>query len=402
MILSELNKMRILLGVTGSIAAIKLEDLIKQLQARKAEIKLVLTKSAQHFVELDKLRSLLGSEHIYTEEDLFGHQDEMLHITLARFAEIILVAPASANFIARLAGGFADDLLSTVCVASAAKIMIAPAMNQQMWANKFTQLNVKKITEQGVGMIGPDSGLQACGDVGLGRMTEPEEIVKRLFKPQILKGKVVMITAGGTREYIDPVRYITNSSSGKMGYALARAATDLGATVVLISAKTSLPKPAVFKFVEVTSAEQMYEQVMQRVKEVDIFIGAAAVSDYTPAEPSSQKVKKKTDNLSLTLKPTIDILATVANMKESRPYTVGFAAETNNLIEYATKKLINKNLDMIIANDVSDNKVFDRDENEVVIITKEKQKNVSRMSKERVAEAILESILDHTKFNESS
>lgn len=382
---------KILLGITGSIAAVKSADIAAKLVHQGNEVSIVLTKAAEYFVDKEQLAQIVGRNNVYIAADLFKPEDEMLHITLAKSSDLILIAPASANFIARMAGGFADDLLTSICLATASKIMIAPAMNQQMWANRFVQHNIKKLEQNGIELIGPDIGLQACGDFGYGRMIEPEQIVKHLSKPKPLTGKVIMITAGPTIEHIDPVRYIANSSSGKMGYCLAKAAQELGARVILISGQTFLEPPFGVEIIKVLSAQDMHDAVMKFLEESDIFIAAAAVADYTPKEVSHIKIKKEKGELVLSLKPTIDILTKVAT-SDNKPFVVGFAAETHNVIEFAQGKLQKKCLDMIIANDVSNGKVFGQDDTEIVIITKNTEEKISKNSKENIAKIIMSRI----------
>jgi phosphopantothenoylcysteine decarboxylase/phosphopantothenate--cysteine ligase len=388
---------KILLGITGSIAATKCIDLVQQLLSKKVQLKIVLTSAAEYFVSMESLKKALGTEDVYKASDLFNSEDEMLHIELARFPDVILIAPASANFIAKLASGFADDLLSSICVASGSEIAISPAMNQQMWHNLFTQENIQKLKNNDVKIIGPTEGLQACGDYGYGRMLEPVKIVEDLEQlfayRKLLVGKKILITAGPTIEQIDAVRYISNFSSGKMGYAIAQSAQKMGAEVVLISGPTNLTKPAGIKTENINSANDMLNKVFEHIAQTDIFIACAAVADYTPIVTHQNKIKKQQNNLQLELKPTVDIVKEVAKMKD-KIFVVGFAAETDDVLGYAQKKLSDKNLDMIVVNDVSDGAVFGRDVNQVSILTKHSQQftHTSPQSKKNIADIILQRI----------
>lgn len=388
---------KILLGITGSIAATKCIDLVQQLLSKKVQLKIVLTSAAEYFVSMESLKKALGTEDVYKASDLFNSEDEMLHIELARFPDVILIAPASANFIAKLASGFADDLLSSICVASGSEIAISPAMNQQMWHNLFTQENILKLKNNDVKIIGPTEGLQACGDYGYGRMLEPVKIVEDLEQlfayRKLLVGKKILITAGPTIEQIDAVRYISNFSSGKMGYAIAQSAQKMGAEVVLISGPTNLTKPAGIKTENINSANDMLNKVFEHIAQADIFIACAAVADYTPIVTHQNKIKKQQNNLQLELKPTVDIVKEVAKMKD-KIFVVGFAAETDDVLGYAQKKLSDKNLDMIVVNDVSDGAVFGRDVNQVSILTKHSQQftHTSPQSKKNIADIILQRI----------
>jgi phosphopantothenoylcysteine decarboxylase/phosphopantothenate--cysteine ligase len=393
-----LTNKKIVLGITGSIAASKCIDLIKRLLAKQVELKVVLTKAAENFVTPAELKEVMGNDEVYLSSDLFGIDKEMLHIELARFPDLILIAPISANLIAKLSNGFADDLLSSVCLASSSKIAVAPAMNQQMWRNAFTQINITKLGQNNIHIIGPAEGWQACGDYGYGRMSEPKQIVKDLEQyfasANLLAGKRVVITAGPTIEKIDAVRYISNFSSGKMGYAMAKAAEQFGAQVILISGPTNLPKPSGVQIEYINSASDMLAMTLKYTDNADIFISCAAVADYTPVTTHSQKLKKSLDNLHLDLKPTIDIVKEVANLNK-KPYVVGFAAETDDLLHYANGKLKAKNLDMIIANDVSDNMVFGNDDNQVYIMTKHSSEAtlIPKQSKENIAMIILQHVV---------
>jgi len=391
----KLHNKKIILGITGSIAATKSCALAKLLISQGADFKIILTKSSEYFVKSSEVAGIVGEKNIYTEAMFF--QDEMAHIELAKFAEIILLAPASANFIARLSHGFADDLLSAVCLASRAQIIIAPAMNQGMWHNKFTQENIQKLKRNSIRIIGPAFGSQACGDVGMGRMEEPESIITTLMQDSnLLKGKKVIITAGATIEKIDPVRYISNFSSGKMGYALAQAAREAGAEVFLITGKSNVDVPFGVHVNRVETSEEMLDMTIKHISDADIFIAAAAVSDFTPVVMNVDKVKKKGENWAVELKQTQDILKTVANLK-NKPFVVGFAAETENLESNARDKLIKKNLDMIVANSVKDGAVFGKDDNEVLIYMKDKHDAIflSRRPKIEIAREIINILATH-------
>lgn len=310
-----------------------------------------MTEAATQFISPLTFQAL-SAHPVYTQLLDAGQENAMGHINLARWADILLVAPATANCLAKFSYGLADDLLSTLYLAVECPIFMAPAMNQAMWHKPATQENINRLIQHGVTIIGPDAGSQACGDIGPGRMTEPEAIMQKLCiqnSPGILQGKKILITAGPTREKLDPVRYITNRSSGKMGYALAEQAQQLGAQVTLISGPVSLATPNHVNTIDVESAAEMYTQVMQHIVDQDIMIAAAAVADYTPTTVRAEKIKKQNDQTELQLHKTKDIVASVASLT-NKPFTVGFAAETENLEQYAQDKLIHKNLDMIAAN----------------------------------------------------
>ena len=361
---------RILLGVTGGIAAYKSPDLVRRLIERGAEVEVVMTAGAREFVAPLTFQAVSGRE---VRSDLWDESAEraMSHIELARWADLIVVAPATADFLAQLAHGMADNLLNTICLASDSPVAVAPAMNRLMWSNAATQANVATLRARGVYVFGPDSGSQACGETGEGRMMEPADIAAAAFgvlpAEGPLKGRKVLITAGPTRERIDPVRFISNRSSGKMGYAVAQAARDRGAEVVLVSGPVNLCAPPGVKRISVESAQQMHDAVMQEIAGTDIFIGTAAVADYRPASPADCKIKKVSDKLDLCMERTVDILTAVAQ-RPDRPYTVGFAAETNQVEEHALAKLNRKNLDLIAANEVGDAKVFDADDNALTLL----------------------------------
>jgi phosphopantothenoylcysteine decarboxylase/phosphopantothenate--cysteine ligase len=382
--MSNLSKINIILGITGGIAAYKAAELCRLLKKSGANIQVVTTPAAEAFITPLTLQAVSGNP---VRSALLDPSAEagMGHIELARWADLVLVAPASADFMARLVHGMANDLLTTLCLATRSPIALAPAMNQAMWHNPITQSNVEKIaTYPHLHLWGPAAGEQACGDIGLGRMLEPADLATRVeawqrtrrspntdLNQPILHNKKVVITAGPTREAIDPVRYLSNESSGKMGYALAEAAQAAGASVTLISGPTKLTPPEGVAIVSVTSALEMHSASLQAAAAADIFIGAAAVADFRPKEIATTKIKKGTNDLmQLELIKNPDIIADVARLTP-KPLVVGFAAETNNLLEYSKAKLNTKNIDMIIANDISDQRIgFNSDDNSVTIIAR--------------------------------
>jgi phosphopantothenoylcysteine decarboxylase / phosphopantothenate---cysteine ligase len=393
--LATLSGQKILVGVTGGIAAYKAAELVRELRTRDADVRVVMTPGAQEFVSALTFQALTG-QPVYRE--LFDLEEEsaMGHITLARWPDQIVIAPASANFMARLAHGMADDLLSTLCLASRAPITLTPAMNQVMWLNPATQDNVAVLKARGHRFLGPAEGVQACGETGPGRMLEPRQIADHIESGATqgaLSGLKVLITAGPTREPIDPVRYLTNRSSGRMGYAIAEAARTEGAEVILVSGPTALPAPCGVVRQNVETAREMHDAVMQAVGQTDIFIGTAAVADYAP-EPLAQKLKKTTAELHLALQKTPDILATVAARKD-RPFTVGFAAETEALETYARRKLVEKDLDLIAANQVGQGLGFDTEDNALLVLWPEGQKQLSRAPKRLLANQLISLIADH-------
>ncbi len=390
---SLMNK-RIVLGVTGGIAAYKAAELTRLLAKSGAEVRVVMTQGATAFVTPLTFQALSGSP-VHTELLDTEAEAGMGHIALAKWADAIVIAPASANCLARLAQGLGNDLLTTLCLASAAPLAVAPAMNQAMWSHAATVANVETLKSRGVIVWGPDSGEQACGDVGPGRMLEAEalaELASALFERGILAGKTVVVTAGPTREAIDPVRYLSNRSSGKMGYALAAAAVEAGAHVVLISGPTALPPVDRATMVLVESASEMLEASLQYVGHMDLFIAAAAVADFRPESVAQQKIKKQDSQTmqTLSLVKNPDIVATIA-AQTARPYVVGFAAETQNLVAYAEDKRRRKNLDMVVANDVSQSNIgFNSDDNAVEVIFKDRrlvyqQKSKSQLARELIA-----------------
>lgn len=389
----SLSNKHILLGVSGSIAAYKAAELVRLLRAAQAEVRVVLTEGGAEFVTPLTFQALSGNP-VHTALLDTEAEAAMGHIELARWADAVIIAPASANFIARLAQGRADDLLSALCLATAAPVAIAPAMNQQMWANPATQQNLRQLSERGLHQFGPASGDQACGEVGPGRMLEAEDLAKQtaaLFETGSLAGRRLLITAGPTQEAIDPVRYLSNRSSGKMGYAIAQAAVEAGATVTLISGPTALATPPRVRRVDVRSAQQMQAAVMQRISACDIFISAAAVADYRPLQVLDHKIKKDADSISLQLQRNPDILAEVGTL-DNGPYTVGFAAETENLEQHAREKLQRKNLDMIAANLVGENTGFERDDNALLVITKDSLQQLATASKTSLARQLIDAI----------
>jgi phosphopantothenoylcysteine decarboxylase/phosphopantothenate--cysteine ligase len=395
--MQRLTNKHILLGVTGGIAAYKSAELVRALKAAGANVHVVMTQGGQEFITPLTLQALSGNPVHTTLLDPDAEAG-MGHIELARWADLILVAPASADFIARLAQGQGDDLLTTLCLASEAPVAIAPAMNQAMWKDSHTQRNVSALQRDGVVIFGPAHGAQACGDVGPGRMLEPEELARltaNQFEFDTLTGQHLVITAGPTREPIDPVRYITNHSSGKMGYALAEAAAEAGAKVTLISGPVNLATPERVTRIDVTTAQEMYDAAITMAPHSDIFIASAAVADYTPVTVADQKIKKHPNAMTIELKPTLDIVASVASLKD-KPFTVGFAAETQNVLGYAKGKLEKKNLDMIVANDVSAEGIgFNSDDNAVTLITADAQAELPRASKRQLARHIIAMIANY-------
>ena len=390
--------MRVVLGVTGGIAAYKSAELTRRLKDRGADVQVVMTAGAQQFVTPLTFQALSGRP---VRTDLWDAAAEaaMGHIELARWPQRIVIAPATADFIARLAHGLADDLLSTLCLATDVPIVVVPAMNRLMWANAATQANVVALRQRGLTILGPADGSQACGETGAGRMVEPQEIVEAVFATPraetagLLRGRKVVVTAGPTRERIDPVRFITNRSSGKMGYAVAEAARDAGASVVIVSGPVNVPTPPGVKRVDVETAEQMMNAVQAEIADTDIFIAAAAVSDYRMREIAEHKIKKTSDELTLQLARTPDILATVA-AGSPRPFVVGFAAETQNVERNALLKLEGKKLDMIAANQVGEGLAFDCDDNALTLYWQGGKHELERAPKCRLAGELIEVIAE--------
>lgn len=397
---TEISSKKIIVGVSGGIAAYKSPDLIRRLREQQFEVRAVMTASAREFITPLTLQAVSGFP---VHEQLFDLQAEaaMGHIELARFADTIVIAPATADMIARIAHGFANDLLTTLVLASKCPLFIAPSMNQAMWHHSATQENCEILKKRGVIFIGPESGSQACGDIGFGRMSEPDDIatiIHQFFSKKKFPQKKILITAGPTQEKIDPVRYISNHSSGKMGFALAEAASQLGMAVTLISGPTSLSNSANIKRINIETAQDMQQQVTALIDQQDIFISAAAVSDYTVENFSPEKIKKSQDTLTIQLKKNPDILAYVANQSKP-PFTVGFAAETNHVIEHAKQKLKQKKIDMIIANNVSRNDIgFHQDHNEVIVLFDDQQIDFQKQTKKVLAQQLMELILE--KYHE--
>ena len=382
---------RILLGVTGGIAAYKSPDLVRRLRDRGAEVQVVMTGGAREFVTPTTFQAVSGRT---VRSDLWDAAAEaaMGHIELARWADAVLIAPASADFLARLATGQANDLLSTLCLATEAPIAVAPAMNHVMWANAATRANVATLAQRGVRVFGPAEGDQACGEIGEGRMLEPVDLAERVLAllpaSGALAGRRVLITAGPTRERIDPVRFVSNRSSGKMGFAVAQAAREAGATVVLVAGPVSLPTPAGVARVDVESAADMLAAVLRELPGTDIFISTAAVADYRPARAAEQKIKKTAESLELAMERTADVLATVA-ARADRPYAVGFAAETESVEQNARTKLMKKNLDMIAANEVGHDKAFDCDDNQLIVLSRNGRHELPRAGKLTLARGLI-------------
>ncbi len=394
--MSNLEGKRVLLGVTGGIAAYKSADLVRRLRDAGAKVRVALTRGAGEFVAPLTFQAVSG-EPVHTDLLDPGAEAAMGHIELARWAELILIAPCTAHFMAKLAHGLADDLLSTLCLASESPLAVAPAMNRVMWAAPATRDNLRILRERGVRVLGPGAGDQACGETGAGRMLEPLELVAAIagmLGPRPLRGKRVMITAGPTREAIDPVRFISNHSSGKMGYAVAAAAAQAGARVTLVSGPTALDAPARVERVLVESCEDMHAAVMQRIPQHQIFIGAAAVADYRPASRAEHKIKKKDPASRLELVRTRDVLAEVAALKP-RPFTVGFAAETERVEENARGKLVAKGLDMIAANHVGlADRGFNSDDNALTVYWPDGSRDLPLGSKRAVARQLVDLVAE--------
>ncbi|OOF47594.1 bifunctional phosphopantothenoylcysteine decarboxylase/phosphopantothenate synthase [Rodentibacter trehalosifermentans] len=396
----NLSGKRIVVGITGGIAAYKTIEFIRLLRKAEAEVRVVLTPAAAEFVTPLTLQAISGNA---VSQSLLDPQAELAmgHIELAKWADAVVIAPASADFIARFTVGMANDLLSTLCLATASPIFLASAMNRQMFAQPITQQNLTALQARGVQLVGPNSGFQACGDVGTGRMSEPMEIFTVLSdffsQNQDLQGLNVVITAGPTREPIDPVRYISNHSSGKMGFAIAESFAKCGATVSLIAGPVSLNTPKNVNRINVISAQEMWQVSLESAVKNHIFIGCAAVADYRVANVSEQKIKKSSDEISLKLIKNPDIIADVGHLTEHRPFTVGFAAETQNVADYAKDKLQRKNLDMICANDVSGGQVFNADENALQLFWKGGNKILALKSKKDLAADLVNEIVEQYK-----
>lgn len=395
---------RILLGISGGIAAYKSADLVRRLKERGADVRVILTDAAQHFITPLTLQALSGNPVSTSLLDPAA-EAAMGHIELAKWADFVLIAPASADVIARLAHGLANDLLTTCVLATAAPVAVAPAMNQQMYKNIATQQNLATLNAHNFYIYGPGIGDQACGDTGAGRMLEALELAhaveKYFLAEQQLNNIRITITAGPTREAIDPVRYISNHSSGKMGFALAGAAAAMGAHVTLISGPVQLATPAGVRRIDVTNAQQMYDAAVAQAVQSDIFIGCAAVADYRVADVASEKMKKQADStLELKLVQNPDIIASVAALTTKRPFTVGFAAETHNVLQYAKDKLSRKKLDLICANDVSGVELgFNSDDNAVTLLWQSGELALPAQSKASLAKAILQHIYSRFSAN---
>jgi phosphopantothenoylcysteine decarboxylase/phosphopantothenate--cysteine ligase len=392
---SLVNK-RILMGVSGSIAAYKAVELVRRLREAGAEVRVILTSGGAEFVTPLTFQAVSGHP-VY--QDLLDEKAEaaMGHIELARWADAVVVAPASANCLARLAQGRADDLLSAVCLATTAPLAVAPAMNQQMWAQAATQENITVLRQRGVHIFGPASGEQACGEVGPGRMVEALELAQltaNLFESGAFSGVKVVVTAGPTQEAVDPVRDLSNRSSGKMGYAVAQAAAEAGAQVVLVTGPTALEVPERVEVVRVESALEMHEAVMAQMADCRVFIAAAAVADYRPASVAAEKIKKGKEELTLNLTRNPDILAEVSALP-NRPFCVGFAAETEQLEAHARAKLEKKRLDMIAANWVGEEKGFERDDNALLILTPQGRVELPQASKASLARELVAMVAKH-------
>ena len=392
--MKDLTGQKILLGITGGIAAYKSAVLCRELKRLGADVRVIMTAAAVRFITPLTLQALSGHP---VNSDLFQAETDhgMGHIELARWADLIMIAPASANTIARLAHGQADDLLTTTVLASDAPLYLAPAMNSLMWRHLATQANIELLTSRGVKILGPAEGDQACGEQGMGRMLEAKQIaehMQQLTQNELLAGKNIIVTAGPTWEALDPVRGLTNHSSGRMGYALASALQDAGAAITLISGPAALHPPYGVNCIRITSAEEMAESVMANIATCDIFVGVAAVADYRPVVSAEQKIKKNSETLTLALLRNPDILAMVAAL-DNAPFTVGFAAETENVTSNAEKKLTAKGIDMIAANPVSgDNSAFNSDSNELTLIDKNGISHLSRCSKPLLAQKLTKEI----------
>jgi phosphopantothenoylcysteine decarboxylase/phosphopantothenate--cysteine ligase len=386
--MTDIKGKRILLGLSGGIAAYKAAELTRLLAQAGAEVRVVMTEAACRFITPVTMQALSGNP-VHTDLWDASVPNNMAHIELSRDCDAIVVAPASADFLAKLALGLCDDLLSALCLARECPLLVAPAMNLQMWGNPATQRNLKQLRGDGVAIFGPASGDQACGEVGMGRMLEAEEIFEEIdacFQPKVLAGKRVLVTAGPTFEPIDTVRGIANSSSGKMGYAVARAARDAGAAVTLVSGPTALAAPRGLERIDVSSAREMYDAVMARVAKADVFIGVAAVADYRPKEAKGHKLKKGTGEMTLQLEPNPDILGTVAARKNA-PFCVGFAAETENLEAYADAKRRRKKVPLLAANLAQH--AFGADDNQLILFDDEGKHELPRAPKLVLARALI-------------
>lgn len=392
--MGHLFNRRVLLAVCGGIAAYKAADLVRRLQEQGADVRVLMTRGAREFITPLTMQALSGHP---VHDSLLDEEAEraMGHIELARWADLLLIAPATADCLARLAAGHADDLLGAVALATAAPKLLAPAMNQQMWRDPATRENLRVLQRRGLTTVGPDSGSQACGDIGPGRMSEPDAIVtaaRAVFDTRSLDGRRVLVTAGPTREAIDPVRYISNHSSGRMGYAIARAAADAGAITTLVSGPVNLAVPDRVAPRLVTTAQEMLDACLGELPATDIFIGCAAVADYRPIQPAEQKIKKSEESMILNLVRNPDIIATIAATRP-RPFMVGFAAETERLREHALAKLNRKGLDLIVANDVSARETgFNAEDNAATLLWQGGERVIERCSKDSLARLLIEQI----------
>ena len=395
--MSGLTNKRIVLGVSGSIAAYKAPDIVRRLQDLGADVRVIVTDGGRAFVSERSLQTISKNK---VHNNLWDKEAElsMGHIEIAKWADVIIIAPASANTIAKLCHGRADDLLSTVILATAAKVMIAPAMNQQMFASSAMKDNLELLISRSIGIIEPGFGNQACGDVGEGRLAEPIEIAKQaseIFTSSLLSGKKVLITLGGTKEAIDPVRYISNHSSGKMGMALANACINAGAKTTLIIGTVSINVDIRGDTIDVVTADEMYDAVMENIDSQDLFISCAAVADFKPKTVSKNKIKKNNDSMIIKLAKNKDILASVCRLSK-KPICIGFAAETENHIENAQIKLKQKRCDAILLNDISNKEIgLNSNENEVHLITKNKSEKIEKNTKQIIAEKIINKLANY-------
>ena len=395
----DLTGKEIVLGVTGGIAAYKSAEIVSRLRHSGANVHVIMTRNATEFIAPLTFQTLSANQ-VVTDTFEAPEYWNVEHVALAKLADIFVVAPATANILAKMASGIADDMLSTTLLATKAQILVAPAMNTGMWTAPATQNNVKVLKERGVRMIGPESGMLACGDEGAGRMSEPEtivgEICRILSRKQDYAGKKVLITAGATRERLDPVRFITNDSSGKMGFAIAEAARDRGAEVTVIRGSVTAEIPAGIRMIRIESARELYDAMMQKAPEQDVIIQAAAVSDYRPAEQKDRKIKKESgSDLTLILTENPDIAKAVGEQKKPGQTLVGFAAETDNLLKNAKSKLGKKKLDLIVANDVTKPGAgFNVDTNIAVLITSDGSTEEPLQTKRQLAERILDKVLE--------
>ncbi len=399
----KLMNKHILVAISGGIATYKSAEFVRGLQRQGAQVRVAMTNSATQFVTPLTFQALSGHP-VLSEDDGSFDSAGMDHIALARWSDAIVVAPATANVIAKLAHGMADSFVTALCLAHQGKLAVAPAMNQAMWNNPATQLNVAQLKTRGISIFGPETGLQACGEIGAGRMLEPQQLVDQcaaLFANDLLSGKSVVITAGPTQEPIDPVRYLSNRSSGKMGYALAEAAAEAGANVSVISGPTHLTRHDRVTYIDVETAQQMMTASLQATRDADVFIAAAAVADYTPEHYHEHKVKKTDNHLSLSLTRTPDIVKQVKQIN-SDLFCVGFAAETECVIEHAKHKLESKSLDMIVANQVGiANQGFNSDYNAVEIISDNSSITLARARKTEIARNIINEIATHLNSNKT-